>query len=745
MPRASVLIFASLGAASAADVAPACARDSALLQARATVTNSPHEGHVRVERQMVGCFPRAAGDMDDQQSFQDTTCVSAARRNSSLQPCRSGMPFFRLPMQKQQSSSDCFMFCLSKGLDLSGLVHSERAGLSECRCGATRANRAAWYELTPPPGLLLPNGSVDPDDNEHCKMLVWQYTGPLEDGAVPTVLTELSTGDEAYIDGIAVGVDPHEITEEDGAGEGTPTVHPDTLANLSLLGVKGLCEDHTQTGVGNNMPCSQAKTWCNAAGDLGLAVRGACPFSCGLCTQAYGWMPCYPHPCSPGGGPWTTKVGNVVNINYYFDNLDADRQAAFNKAKDEWESKTCVRFTYSSATPRMRITVTNQATCSAFVGFPGSDGTLDVNLGWCNSLTHWGNIAHELGHALGMNHEQNRPDGPGQTNTPAGWKGPHLRVKWQNIDTVWRPQWEGQKRSYYGSQTAGYSAYDYGSIMHYGLGDNADATNSAWQSVPGQRDGLSAGDIAQFQDMYQCGDSAPQPTPAPAPTPPPPTPGPAPAGCVDSTENPWGQSCAAWLAQGACAESDGIRQHCKGELPAVQSSADPRSGGRCWLHRQAGAVVVWVYLPPVGVSEPLRWVADDSGGLSWELRRGRKGHLRVHVRGVAWVGALRQLGDAEGRVPPHLRAVPVDPAEGMTSLTEPSAVHAPPSGPRAQRRRLHRHAGAADLRLSEHSYSARCEGLSRLSRGLHPKAGGIEPQEATLHKRCPSLLASPNS
>ncbi|CAK0872214.1 unnamed protein product [Prorocentrum cordatum] len=563
MPRASALIFASLGAASAAGVAPVCARDSALLQARATVSHSPHEGHVRVERQLVGCFPRAAGDTDDQQNFQDTSCVSAASRNSSLEPCRSGMPFFRLPMQKQQSAADCFMFCLSKGLDLSGLMHSERAGLSECRCGATRANRAAWHELTPPPGLLLPNGSADPEDNEHCKMPVWQYTGPLEDGGVPTVLTELSEGDEAYIDGIAVGEDPHEITEEDGAGEGTPTVHPDTLSNLSLLGAKGLCEDHTETGVGNNMPCSQAKTWCNAAGALGLAVRGACPFSCGLCTQAYGWMPCYPNPCSPGGGPWTTKVGNVVYINYYFDNLDADRQAAFNKAKDEWESKTCVRFTYSSATPRMRITVTNQATCSAFVGFPGSDGTLDVNLGWCNSVEHWGNIAHELGHALGMNHEQNRPDGPGQTNTPAGWKGPHLRVKWQNIDTVWRPQWEGQKRSYYGSQTAGYAPYDYGSIMHYGLGDNADATNSAWQSVPGQRDGLSAGDIAQFQDMYQCGSAAPAPAPAPAPTPPPPTPGPAPAGCVDSTENPWGQSCAAWLAQGACAVSNGIRQHCK--------------------------------------------------------------------------------------------------------------------------------------------------------------------------------------
>jgi hypothetical protein len=348
-------------------------------------------------------------------------------------------------------------------------------------------------------------------------MLVWEYTGPLEDEAVPTVLTELSVSDEAYIDGIAVGVDPHQIAEEDAPDEVIPTVHPDTLANLSLLGTKGLCEDQTQTGIGNNMPCSQAKNWCNAAGELGVAVRGACPHSCGLCTEAYGWMPCYPHACGPGGGPWTTKQGNLVYVNYYYENLDSNRRAAFERAKDEWESKTCVRFTYSSATPRMRITVTNEGSCSAGVGFPGSEGTRDLNLGWCNTVSHWGNVAHEIGHALGMNHEQNRPDGPGQTYTPAGYKGPYLNVKWHNIEAAWRPQWEGSKRSYYGSQTAGYAAYDYGSLMHYPLGDDADATNSAFQSVPGQRSELSDGDVRQIQDMYQCGGSASQPAPAPAP------------------------------------------------------------------------------------------------------------------------------------------------------------------------------------------------------------------------------------
>jgi hypothetical protein len=202
-------------------------------------------------------------------------------------------------------------------------------------------------------------------------MLVWQYTGPLEYDAVPTVLTELSVSDEAYIDGIAVGVDPHQIAEEDEPGEeeDPPEVDPAAQRNLSLLSTKGLCEDQAETGVGNNMPCSQIVNWCSADGELGLAVRSACPLSCGLCTTAYGWMSCYPNNCGPGGGPWKTKASNsLVYINYYFENLDADRQAAFEKAKEEWESKTCVRFTYSTALPRMRITITNYNSCSAVAG-----------------------------------------------------------------------------------------------------------------------------------------------------------------------------------------------------------------------------------------------------------------------------------------------------------------------------------------------------------------------------------------
>jgi hypothetical protein len=243
----------------------------------------------------------------------------------------------------------------------------------------------------------------------------------------------------------------------------------------------------------------------------------------------------------------------VVVIHYFYDNIDVDRQRGFEAAARHWMEKTCVRFVPSTATPRIRVMAEKKDSCSAFVGFPGPDGTLDMNLGWCNSVSHVGNIIHELGHALGMNHEQSRPDAALPINVPAGngqvrRQNNHLTVNWANIDAAWRPQWTGQARSYIGSQTAGYADYDYGSIMHYPLGDDAATTNPAFQSVPGQRTGLSDGDVRQFEDMYGC---------APAPTP-----GPAPTGCEDYA-NPWGQSCATWLARGDCATSQGIRDYCK--------------------------------------------------------------------------------------------------------------------------------------------------------------------------------------
>jgi len=57
---------------------------------------------------------------------------------------------------------------------------------------------------------------------------------------------------------------------------------------------------------------------------------------------------------------------------------------------------------------------------------------------------------HELGHALGMSHEQKRPDAQD-----------HITFHYDNIKDDWKSQFYPDENGF----TKG--AYDYGSIMHY--------------------------------------------------------------------------------------------------------------------------------------------------------------------------------------------------------------------------------------------------------------------------------------
>jgi hypothetical protein len=161
---------------------------------------------------------------------------------------------------------------------------------------------------------------------------------------------------------------------------------------------------------------------------------------------------------------------------------------------------------------------------------------------------------------MGMNHEQNRPDAPGQGLSAGGWKGPYLWVNWDQIDHAWVPQWQGKKRSYTGSKTAGYADYDYESIMHYGLDDKAEPVHPEWGGVPGQREGLSTSDVRQISDMYQCaagggadhsgaGHSSSNYYYD--------------DGCLDEPGMHWQQYCSQWAEQGYCSNTE-VYNKCQG-------------------------------------------------------------------------------------------------------------------------------------------------------------------------------------
>jgi hypothetical protein len=177
----------------------------------------------------------------------------------------------------------------------------------------------------------------------------------------------------------------------------------------------------------------------------------------------------------PQGVVFYTKDSSLTN----------DAAKKLKDAMDHWTTKTRISFK-ERTTEADYVVIKDSPGCSSDIGRRGGEQTIKLNKD-CN----FGNVVHEIGHTIGLFHEQCRID----------------RDTFVSIQTA---QIQPEEVHNFTKQTEiaeDLGAYDYGSIMHYSAYEFAIGSKPTIITIPpgtpiGQRNGLSTGDIAAVASMY---------------------------------------------------------------------------------------------------------------------------------------------------------------------------------------------------------------------------------------------------
>ena len=175
-------------------------------------------------------------------------------------------------------------------------------------------------------------------------------------------------------------------------------------------------------------------------------------------------------------------------------------RADINRAISTLESLTCLQFRrHRNERDYVVFSARQNAGCASYIGRIGGRQTIDLGPGCEEQST----ILHEICHALGMWHEQSRPD-----------RDNYVQLLKDNIQRNAIGQFRKRSRFYIDSLG---SPYDYGSVMHYDLQAFAKRSGLNTMRVINQREYRRQGepdigyvptisklDVTQLNRLYNC-------------------------------------------------------------------------------------------------------------------------------------------------------------------------------------------------------------------------------------------------